>query len=417
MTLTWNTRSTRILAGLVLGLGTGALFGARGLTGGRALMNAGEIVGGLWLNALTMTVVPLVFGLLVTGIAGAAATASTNRLAQRAMIWFGALLLGACGVGAATASGILVFWPVPAIADALRASGAPPQIAPAAEWLRALIPANPIKAAAETAVAPLVVFALFFGFALTRIAEPLRVSLTTLLRAVVETMLVIVQWVLLIAPLGVAALAFVVGVRFGLGAVGALVHYVAVIAVVCLTITGLAYLAAWLMGAIGLPSFARAALPAQVVALSTQSSLASLPAMVNAAEPLGVPAHAAGIILPLAVAIFRAASAAANIAVAIYLAHLHGIELSPVTLAVGIAVAAVVSLAAVGLPAQVSFFATIGPVCLAMGVPITLLGLLLAVETLPDIFRTLGNVTSDLAVSRIAGRARKPDQSVGPEPA
>ncbi len=126
--------------------------------------------------------------------------------------------------------------------------------------------------------------------------------------------------------------------------------------------------------------------------------------MVKASEPLGVPAESAGIILPLAVAIFRAASAAANVAVAVYLAHIHGVAISPLTLGVGVAVAAVVSLAAVGLPAQVSFFATIGPVCLAMGVPIELLGLLLAVETLPDIFRTLGNVTADLAVSRIAGR-------------
>jgi Na+/H+-dicarboxylate symporter len=80
------------------------------------------------------------------------------------------------------------------------------------------------------------------------------------------------------------------------------------------------------------------------------------------------------------------------------------VALGPVTLALGAVVAAAVSVAAVGLPAQVSFFAIIAPVCLAMGVPVTLLPLLLAIETLPDIFRTLGNVTADLAVTAIVGR-------------
>jgi Na+/H+-dicarboxylate symporter len=126
--------------------------------------------------------------------------------------------------------------------------------------------------------------------------------------------------------------------------------------------------------------------------------------MIEAADGLGVRKESAGVILPLAVSIFRAASAAANIAVAIYLGHLQGIHLGPGLLLLGALVAAVVSLAAVGLPAQVSFFATIGPVCLAIGVPIELLPLLLAVETLPDIFRTFGNVTADLAVTRIVGR-------------
>ncbi|MEO6092868.1 MAG: cation:dicarboxylase symporter family transporter, partial [Novosphingobium sp.] len=124
---------------------------------------------------------------------------------------------------------------------------------------------------------------------------------------------------------------------------------------------------------------------------------------------LGVDRAAAGIVLPLAVSLFRAASAAANIAVAVYLAHVHGIALGPATLAIGAATAAAVSLAAVGLPAQISFFATISPVCLAMGVPVALLPLLLAVETVPDIFRTLGNVTADLAVTRLAGRGATTD--------
>jgi Na+/H+-dicarboxylate symporter len=206
-----------------------------------------------------------------------------------------------------------------------------------------------------------------------------------------------------LAPLGVFALSLGVGARVGLSAAGALVHYILIAAGACCLATVLAYGAAIFAGRISPLGFARAALPAQVVALSTQSSLATLPAMIASAPALRVSTASAAIILPLAVSLFRAASAAANVAVAIYLAHLHAVPLNTGTILLGALVAVPISLAAVGLPAQVSFFATIGPVCLAMGVPLTLLPLLLAVETVPDIFRTLGNVTADLAVLRIAG--------------
>ena len=118
---------------------------------------------------------------------------------------------------------------------------------------------------------------------------------------------------------------------------------------------------------------------------------------------MGIERSAGGIVLPLAVSLFRAASAGANVAVGIYLAHVHGVALGAGTMIAGAVIAAGVSVAAVGLPAQVSFFAIIAPVCLAMGVPVVLLPLLLAIETLPDVFRTLGNVTADLAVARIVG--------------
>lgn len=367
-------------------------------------------IGQLWLNGLTMTVVPLVFGLLVTGIASAAHSAAAGGIARRALAWFALLLIAACGMSALLSSALLAVWPPPGSAllapgAAAAAAAAPIAAAGVADWIGGLIPTNPIKAAAETAMVPLVVFAMLFGFAVARIRDPLRAAMVTLLQALVETMLVIVQWILWLAPLGVFALAIAVGAQLGLGAAGTLLHYVAIVAAACLSAAVLAIGVAIVPGGLRPLRFLRAAVPAQVVAVSTQSSLASLPAMIAAAPALGSDRDAAGVIVPLAVSIFRAASAAANIAVAVYLAQLHGIVLGPATLAIGAVTAAAVSLAAVGLPAQVSFFATIAPVCVAMGVPITLLPVLLAVESLPDIFRTFGNVTADLAVVRLAGRS------------
>ncbi len=84
---------------------------------------------------------------------------------------------------------------------------------------------------------------------------------------------------------------------------------------------------------------------------------------------------------------------------------MNGVHLGPVQLVIGVAIAAIVSLAAVGLPSQITFFTTTGPICLAMGVPVEALPLLLAVETVPDIFRTVGNVTADMGVTRIIDRS------------
>jgi Na+/H+-dicarboxylate symporter len=405
--------SARILAGLALGLFAGAVLA--GAPTSSTLLSVLQPVGKLWLDALTMTVVPLVFSLLVTGIVSAADSASGGRTAPRALIWFAVLLVGACLVSAALTTLALDLWPISPEAASLRAlAGPPPEIASTSDWLANIIPTNPLKAATDTAMVPLVIFAMLFGFAVSRIEPDLRASIQTFFRAVVQAMLVIVHWVLWVAPLGVFALAFAVGARAGVSAAGALLQYVVLAVSACLVTALLAYIVAALLGRMSPLAFARAVLPAQIVAASTQSSLASLPAMIDAAGPLGVGRQDAGIVLPLAVSIFRAASAAANVTVAIYLAHLHGVALAPGTLVIGALVAAAVSVAAVGLPAQISFFAIIGPVCLAMGVPIALLPLLLAIETIPDIFRTLGNVTADLAVTRVVGRLeRRPAANTG----
>jgi Na+/H+-dicarboxylate symporter len=80
-----------------------------------------------------------------------------------------------------------------------------------------------------------------------------------------------------------------------------------------------------------------------------------------------------------------------------------------------VVVAYAVSIASVGLPGQVSFIASIAPICFALGVPVDLLGILIAVEVIPDIFRTLGNTTADLAATSILARGQPSDQINRPE--
>jgi Na+/H+-dicarboxylate symporter len=148
-----------------------------------------------------------------------------------------------------------------------------------------------------------------------------------------------------------------------------------------------------------LGAFFRAMLPVQAVALSTQSSLASLPAMLAACSRLGVARSSAEFVLPLAVALFRATGPGMNLAVCIYVAKLSGVALTPGVLAAGVAMALLTTVGTVSLPGTISFVSAIGPIALAMGLPLEPLALLVAVEMLPDIMRTVGNVTMDVAVA------------------
>ncbi|MES2157548.1 MAG: dicarboxylate/amino acid:cation symporter [Pseudomonadota bacterium] len=396
----------KILVALLLGLGCGIVMAEWGGPWSADILAIVQPVGQAWLGGLQMPLIPLIFALLVTGIAQAATTARTSGMAARAIGLFAVLLVASAGVAALAGPLMLHVWPVPAGAVGALSGAGPvtqvPDVRPSAQWLLGFIPVNPLKAATEGQVVAVVLFALIFGFAVTRIADDKRAQLTGFFEALADALLVVVNWVLWLAPVGVFALALVAGAQSGLATAGALLHYIGFIVLICVIVTALVYPLAVLMGRIAPGRFARAALPAQAIAFSTQSSIASLPAMIQASDgPLAVRETTRSIVLPLAISLFRITSPPANLGVALYVAAMNGVVLGPAQLVMGVLVAAIVSLAAVGLPSQITFFTTTGPICLAMGVPVEALPLLLAVETVPDIFRTVGNVTADMAAARI----------------
>ncbi|MDO1558003.1 dicarboxylate/amino acid:cation symporter [Brevundimonas sp. 2R-24] len=423
MTRLFRSLSVRVLTALILGLVIGAWL--KGLNTAPDWLTASvRAVGSLWLSGLQMTVVPLVLALLITGIASMADAAASGRLTRRAVILFLTLLSATVVATFIVIPLALRLWPVDAGAAAALVAGAAgdaPQVnAPDfATWLTSLAPGNPVKAAAETAMLPLVVFGVFFGFAVTRLREDQRRLLVGFFEAIAEAMIVVVRWVLWAAPVGVFALAMTLGLSGGFESSGAIGHYVVLACGAGILVALTAYPLAAAFGGVPLPRFARAIAPAQAVAFSTQSSLGTLPVMVErAVDELGVPERVAGLTLPLAVAVFRMTSPAVNLTVALFIAHVMGIEVGlPQMIAAGL-VALAVSISSVGLPGQVSFYISMAPICVAMGVPIDLLPLLLAVEVAPDIFRTVGNVSADLAATTILNRGeQKAALASGADPA
>lgn len=395
---TWWT-----LAGLIFGLAGGLLL-ARSNVLDQVLAVTAPI-GALWLRALQVTIVPLVAGLLVIGIAQMVRAARAGA-AARWMLGLVATVLLFSGISSAIVTPLLLDWfPPPGAARGVLAAGGQAQEVPGlAAFVESLIAPNIVAAAAETAMLPLTLFFAAFAVAVARLPGGQRETLLGVFRALANAMLMIIGWVLWAAPVGVFALAVGVGAESGGGAFATLAHYILIVVAAGTVIFLAGYLFAWLVGGVSPPRFARELLPAQTVALSTQSSLASLPAMLVSAERLGVRERSSEFVLPLAVAIFRATSPAMNIAVAIYVAHIAGIALSPLALAAGVAVAFVIAIGSVSLPGTISFVISVGPIALAMGAPIEPLALLVAVEMMPDLMRTIGNVTMDVAVTTAVDR-------------
>lgn len=375
-----------------------------GVVAGTRYVDVADVVGALWLNGLRMTVVPLVVALLITGIAQTADAARAGRLAGRAVLTMLAILWSSSLLAALMIPALLAIFPMPeGAADTLKAAMGsalkPEDVPPFGDFVRGIVPTNPFAAAASDAILPLMIFTAAFAFAALRLPQDKRKSITGLFEAIADAMVIIINWVLAIAPIGVFALAFVVGAKAGTAALGALAHYVFILSALGVIVWLASFVLAVVGARRGLPAFFKASTEAQAVAISTQSSLASLPAMLKGVKALGVPEAKADVVLPMAVAIFRATGPAMNLGVALYIAYWFGMELTPTQIAIGIAAGATTTLGAVSLPGSVSFFSSIAPICLAIGVPVEPLGLLIAVETFPDIFRTLGNVTMDMAVT------------------
>jgi Na+/H+-dicarboxylate symporter len=405
------------LAALIVGLAAGSMSSALGAEAQAGLLATASFIGTLWLNALKMTVIPLVVALLVVGIAKSAEAAHAGRVAARSVLWIVIICTASAIFGALAILLLTDLFPLSRSTAAGLQSAlagietkAPASLPGIAEFFKGVVPPNVVAAAANGDILPLTVFSVLFALALGFISETGRRTLVTLFEAIGDALLVIIEWVLLVAPLGVLALALVVGSAAGGAAFAGLGHYIVLISAVGVLVTLAAYPLAMIAGRIGLGDFTRALIAPQAVAISTRSSLATLPAMLTSVRSMGIREQVADVTLPISVALFRATGPAMNTAVAFYVAHWLGLHPSPAQMIAATAVGAVMSYGAVSLPGEVSYISSIAPIAIALGVPIAPLALLVAVEMVPDIFRTLGNTTFDVAVTTVV------DRSVADEP-
>lgn len=395
-----------ILAALVLGLLTGALLPA----GAADAVAAIAPLGSLWVSAIKMTVIPLVLALLVGGIASAGDSAAGGALAAQSIRVIAVLLLAGSAFAVAASHVVLALWPVAeGTGAALRAAaptGAAPEPPGIAAMLTGLVPSNIFAALANGDMLAIVLFGLLLGLAAGRVEPAARDRLAGLAKALSDAMMVIVSWIIRLAPVGVFALALSSGYRTGWATAGALAQYVAVAAIVVIAQILLVILpAAFVWGRAAPGRWIAAALPALAVAFSTQSSLATLPTTIKQArDALKLPERVIDVTLPLAVTLLKITAPPGSIASVLYLAHAYGIELSLAQIAAVTALAVLGSLVTVGVSGAASFFAVRLPMFAAAGLPVEVLPLMLAVDVLIDMWRTSGNVAAHLAAATIVGR-------------
>ena len=373
-----------------------------------------EPAGTIFINAIRMTVIPLVVSSLIVGVASAPDPATVGRLGSRALVWFVVIVAASATIGVlvtplafslvsvdpATLAGLNTG---PSSSELLERARSVPGLA---QWLIDLVPLNPLRAAVNDALLPLIVFSLLFGVALTRVESTRRAGVTNLFLGIQDATFVIVRWVLLAAPFGVFALAVPLAARMGLGAVGASIWYMVVVSGLCaLFVVLILYPLASRLGRIPMREFARAAVPVQALAMGARSSLATLPVMIEQMKKLGLPSDITGFFLPLSASMFRAGAGIGITGGACFVAALYGVDLSVAQLATIAATTTLLSFSIPGIPA--GSIIVMVPVLLAADVPIEAVGILIGLDTIPDMFRTTTNVTGTMAVAAaLGGRSR-----------
>jgi len=402
--------STRVLAALGAAVAGGVAVAAGGNAAWLRAADAIAPIGALWVNAIRMTVIPLVVSVMVTGVASAVGVKAIGRLGGRTLLMFIAL----------PASLAVVILPLTKALFGLlpRSASPPPLPAGAAEaarllatdprqtlsaWLVALVPTNPVAAAANGAMLPVILFTLLFALAAARSAPATRATIVGFFQALSEVMLTVVRWVILAAPVGVFALTLPLVAHSGASVAGAIGFYIVTYSFLSLLGILLVYPAVAILGGVPMRRFARAALPAQIVGFTSSSSVASLPVLLESAERgLALPQRVSGFVLPLAVSTFHFAAPVTWTVGTVFIGWFYGIPIGAREIAIVAFASVFLTAAAPGVPR--GGFIMLAPLFSELGLPIEGIGLLIALDVVPDTFATALNVTGDLAAAALVAR-------------
>jgi Na+/H+-dicarboxylate symporter len=249
---------------------------------------------------------------------------------------------------------------------------------------------------------PLVLFTLLLAGAIAGSPAPRRVTLVGFFQSLTDAMLTLVRWVIALAPVGVFALVLPLAAHAGASLVGAIGFYIVAYSAASIVATLLLYPVS-LVGRVGVAQFARAALPAQIIAFSSSSSIAALPALIEGAErALRIENRVAGFVVPLAVSTFKIAGPVSWTVGALFVGWFYGVPLHAREL-VTIAFAAIfLAFAVPGIPRGA--FIMLAPLFVTIGLPVEGIGILIAVDAIPDTFATVLNTTGNLVATVLVAR-------------
>jgi DAACS family dicarboxylate/amino acid:cation (Na+ or H+) symporter len=411
---------TKIMLGLILGAVGGIranTFARDSPTLGWLVDNMAQPVGQVFLRMLFMVVVPLVFTSIALGVAGLGDMKEVGRVGGKTFIVFLTTTAMAAVIGLTLANLIRPGEALDATARAALLAEYAPQAAASAEIISRegfgvhsfvnIVPRNPLDAASRGDMLALIFFALVFGLAVARLPESVGAPVIRLLEGIGQAVEVMIGFAMKMAPIGVTGLIFAVTARFGFDILrtlglyvvmvlaGLIFHQFGVLAVVARVFAGLNPL-----------TFFRRARVLRVTAFSTSSSNATLPTTIRTAEQeFGVPKQIAGFVLPLGATMNMNGTALFEGLTVLFLAQVFGVELSLGAQVVVVIMAVLTAIGAAGVPG--GSIPLLVMVLEMVGVPGEGIALILGVDRILDMARTVPNVTGDLLASIIVARSER----------
>jgi proton glutamate symport protein len=397
-----------LVAGLIIGLGAAGLK-ARGYPQLASVLQGLQPLGRIFLSLLSMVVIPLVATALFSGIAKLGDLRTVGRLVVRTIAFFWATSLAAIVLGFLVGALVL---PRAAVTsqqqEALRVAGAsdPAVIQRAAErvpggtsFILDLVPANPFKAAADGNLLPVIVFITIFAVAAATLPAEKRAPLTDLADAATDALVRIVHWVLVLAPIGIFALVAPLVAQLGRSLLIAMGWFVVAVILGVLVFILVVFLpSVALIARRGPWQFLRIAYPSMLMGFSTTSSMATLPTMLEAADKeFRMPRPVSGFVLPLGASINRAGSALFQAIAVLFIAGLYGVPFGAGQMFQAGAAVFLASLTVASVPA--ASIVSLLPAFTSTGLPIAGLSILIGVDRIPDMFRTMTNVTGHLSAA------------------
>jgi Na+/H+-dicarboxylate symporter len=398
----------RLNLAIALGLVLGLVFGlAAAITESPLLLgiaNAVEPIGEAFVNLFKMVVIPLVTSVIFVGVGRLGDLRRLGRMGGMTLGFFGVTTVIAVLMGMGIMKALL-----PLASDSVRdaitvASTEAPELPTTVEFLLSLIPSNPFAAAADGALLPLILFTVLLGAATGTLPRPDRERLLDLSESVAAALIKLVHWIMLTAPVGVFALAAPVTARAGV----AMLQSLAIFVVACLAgeivFISLIYLpAVRFVAKMPIRTFLKGCITPQIIAATTVSSPATVPAMLEAADKVF---HAsptvAAFVVSLGAGLGRAGAALFQGVSIVFLAWLFDIPLPMALVWAGLLATFIVSFTVPSIPG--GSIVSLAPAMATIGIPFDGMAVLFGIDRIPDAARTATNVTGTLATTVLVDR-------------
>lgn len=410
----------RILLGFVMGIVAGVAANQFGLTA--FFSDYLKPLGAAFIRLISMVVVPLVFASLLVGTGTLSDIRRLGRMGLKTFVYYlfttvVAIIIGLLlanvfqpgrGLPAETKEQLLTNYRAEASAKIEQALEKPN----VAEVLLGIIPTNPARAFVEAEMLQIIFFALVFGVVLTMLPPEKSQPVLKFFDGVNETMLKLVLLIMEIAPYGVFALIAAMIAEFGLGILSALAKYSVVVVLGLFIHAGVTYsVLLKIFTRLPVRKFFGGIRPAQLIAFSSSSSAATLPVTMECVEEnLGVSKPVASFVLPLGATINMDGTALYQGVAAVFIAQVFGLELSLTQQALVVLTAVLASIGAAGVPGVGMI--TLALVLKTIGVPLEGIALILGVDRVLDMCRTVVNVTGDASCASVVAATEGDELSI-----